>query len=124
MDEHLPCFSSRSKLAGNKLDMADRLLVITCVLLYASPSNAYQLDQFYSFNDREDQQAARPDEISVVVALNRTFQFNQVIKSHISVSDCLSKIIFCTRNAMLYNKVLQIKSARGPWGRRSTGLGL
>ena len=65
--------------------MTGQLLVIALVLLSTSPSDAYRLDQFYSFNDTEDQQV----EISAVVALtiNGAFQFNQANKSHISVSN-------------------------------------
>ena len=67
-----------------------QLLVVSFVLLFASPADAYQLDQFYSFNVTKDQ--AVVESASSAVQLNGTFRFNEAIKSYISVS--LDKLAF------------------------------
>ena len=62
-----------------------QLLVVSFVLLLsASPADAYQLDQFYSFNVTEDQAVVEP--AFSTVQLNSTFRFNAAIKSYIRVS--------------------------------------
>ena len=70
-----------------------QLSVISIVLLSARPADAYQLDQFYSFNATRDQQVIVS--VSSPVALNATFPFINKNDSYISVSH------FCTSNVFI-----------------------
>ena len=64
--------------------MCIQLLVVSFLLLSENHADAYEVDQFYSFNTTKDQQVAGP--VSPSVALSGKFQFNLASKSYISVS--------------------------------------
>ena len=74
-------------LDSNSIGMAGwcvQFFVALFVPFFARLSSAYQLDQFYSYNQTDDQEVV--GSVSSPVKLNTTFQFKQGAKSYISVS--------------------------------------
>eukprot|EP00731_Ephydatia_muelleri_P037026 Em0380g6a len=65
-------------------DLCIQLLVVSFLLLSENHADAYEVDQFYSFNTTKDQQVAGT--VSPSVALSGKFQFNLASKSYISVA--------------------------------------